>query len=442
MQFLILGTVEMCHARMRIRPTGRNQRTVLAMLVLHANRPVALAEIIEAIWAGTPPRTAATKVHGLVSGLRKLLADHVGRAEANRLIATRDPGYVLQIQPHQLDLDEFEQRWAAARNELRQGRVDLAGEHLHDALALWRGSALCDVADNLAASERPALEERRLTALEERIGIDLQLGRHADLVSELTTLVAAHPFREILRAHLMTALWSSGRTADALACFRAGQQLMSEELGLEPGPDLRRLHLAILTGTPALPRYVAPPHGSPAHVACRSTATAAVVSALSAYSGTPPVAVISGEPGTGKTVVSLHVAFHLRACFPDGQVHVELNGSGDRPLSPREAMAAVLQALQPAVHGAFRPDAAPEPSTGREEPFEGLPEDLADAYRQALSDRRILVILDNAAGAWQIEPLLPKTPNCAVLVTSRSPLEAVTARTHLALGSFASYLRW
>ncbi|MEV5573819.1 BTAD domain-containing putative transcriptional regulator [Spirillospora sp. NPDC052269] len=430
MQILILGSVEMCHARMYIRPMGRNQRTVLAKLGLHANRPVALTEIIEAIWAGRPPRTAATKVHGLVSGLRKLLADHVGRAEANRLIATRDPGYILQIQPHQLDLDEFEQRWAAARDELRHGRADLAGEHLHDALALWRGSALLDVADNLAASERPALEERRLTALEERIGIDLQLGRHADLVSELTALVAAHPFREVLRAHLMTALWSSGRTADALACFRAGQQLMSEELGLEPGPDLRRLHLAVLTGNPAFPRYIPPPHGSPSQIACRSTATAAVISALSAYSGTPRVAVISGEPGAGKTIVSLHVAHRLRSCFPDGQVHVELNGSGDRPLSPREAMAGVLQALRSAGHGAFRSDIPADP------------EELTDAYREALSDRRILVILDNAAGAWQIEPLLPMTPNCAVLITSRSPLEAVPARTHLTLGSFASYLRW
>ncbi|MQY08408.1 AfsR/SARP family transcriptional regulator [Actinomadura macrotermitis] len=431
MMFHVLGPVEIRHEGRSLRPAGSHQRTVLALLLLNADRPVPLARVIEAVWGDRAPRTATAKVHNLVCGLRKLIAGCLGPAEATRIIATRAPGYLAQPGPGRLDLAEFEHRWCLARAHERAGRPEPARAELATALDLWRGTALGDVAAPLADAMGPVLEERRLTALEERIALDLRLGRHADLVSELSALLAAHPFREGLRGQMMTALRQAGRPAEALAVYRQGRRLMTEELGLEPGAELRRLHESILAGRAddrpaARTRPAAPVRPVPTQLprddagfTGRRAAVAALAAALAGPGRMAPVAVVSGMPGIGKTTLAVHAAHRLRDRFPDGQLYLELRGSSARPVPPGDALRRLIRAL----------GAAPPPT--------GSSDELAALYRTALAGRRMLIVLDDAAAEGQVRPLLPGGPGCAVLVTSRRALAALDADTRLPLEVFS-----
>ena len=239
---------------------GTKQRSLLAILLLHANEVVSSDRLIDQLWGESPPSTAAKSVQVYVSGLRKELGE--GK------ITTQPPGYVMRTGPSELDLAQFEQLLAEAR------RADpaTAAQKLRRALALWRGPALADLQyEPFAQTDIARLEELRWTALEQRIDADLAAGRHAELVGELESLVAGHPLKERLRGQLMLALYRSGRQAEALDAYRHAQRELAEELGLEPSEELRRLEQSILqhdpeldlTGeTPAQPKQVRVPDRS------------------------------------------------------------------------------------------------------------------------------------------------------------------------------------
>jgi DNA-binding SARP family transcriptional activator len=260
MDFRILGPLEVAEQDRTLALGGVKQRSLLAVLLLHANELVSADRLIDELWGDAPPSTAAKGLQVQVSRLRKELG--AGR------VATHPPGYVLRLEPSEFDLARFEQ----LRDEAKRADPPTAARKLRDALSLWRGPALADLAyERFAQIEIARLEELRLSALEQRIDADLAAGDHAELVGEIEALVAQHPLRERLRSQLMLALYRSARQAEALEAYRAAQRELAEELGLEPSEELKQLEQAILrqdpaldpsggdTPPPALPRQATPP---------------------------------------------------------------------------------------------------------------------------------------------------------------------------------------
>ena len=241
MEFRLLGPFEVVEHDRLLQLGGRKQRSLLAVLLLHANEVVSTDRLIDELWAQTPPRTAAKSIQLYVWRLRKELGE--GR------IVTRAPGYMLRVEPSELDLARFEQLLVEARGADPKS----AAQKVRGALALWRGPPLGDFAyEPFARGQIARLEELRWAALEQRIDADLASGRHAELVGELEALVAEHPLRERLRCQLMLALYRSARQAEALDAYRAARTELSEELGLEPSEELKRLERAILQQDPVL----------------------------------------------------------------------------------------------------------------------------------------------------------------------------------------------
>jgi DNA-binding SARP family transcriptional activator len=249
MEFRILGPLEVRgEGGQRLPlPSGRH-RALLALLLLHANEVVATERLIEELWEGEPTENAATALYGYISQLRKALGDG-GR----QLLHTRAPGYLIELEPDQLDATHAEQLVAAGRAALREGEPGQAAATLREALSLWRGAPLAELAyESFAQAEIRRLEELRLAALEERIEADLALGRHGDVIGELGALVADHPLRERLRGQLMLALYRGGRQAEALAVYQDGRRALVEELGIEPSRPLQELEQKILRQDPDL----------------------------------------------------------------------------------------------------------------------------------------------------------------------------------------------
>jgi DNA-binding SARP family transcriptional activator len=241
MDFRLLGPMEVAGDDGSLALGGRKQRSVLAMLLLHANQMVSADRLIDSLWGASPPLTAGKTIQVYVSRLRKALGD-------DRL-ATHAPGYVLYVEPDELDLTRFEQLVAEARRTSPEN----ASAKLREALSLWRGPALADLAyETFAQAEITRLEEMRLGAVEQRLEADLALGRHDELVAEREALITLHPLRERFRYQLMLALYRAARQAEALEAYRAARQELSDELGLEPSESLKQLEAAILRQDPAL----------------------------------------------------------------------------------------------------------------------------------------------------------------------------------------------
>jgi DNA-binding SARP family transcriptional activator len=241
MQFRLLGPLDVAEQNRTAALGGVKQRSLLAILLLHANEVVATDRLIGELWGESPPATVAKSVQSYVMRLRRELGPE--------RLSTRPPGYVLNVAPDELDLAVFER----LRGEARRAEPARAAQKLREALALWRGPPLADLAyEPFAQTEIVRLEELRLAVLEERIDADLADGRHGDLVGELEALIVDHPLRERLRAQLMLALYRSGRQAEALHAYRAARRELADELGLEPGEELRRLEQAILQQDPEL----------------------------------------------------------------------------------------------------------------------------------------------------------------------------------------------
>ena len=431
MRFGILGPLEVWDDERQLTVPGPQQRALLTVLLLSANRVVPTDRLIECLWGEDPPGTARALLQGCVSQLRRVL-----RTDRGQPLMTRDPGYLLEVGPGELDLDRFDELVAAAR---RCGDLTRSGELLVEALALWRGPALTAVTTEACRAEAVHLEERRLGAVEERIDVDLRRGRAADLVAELTTLVGAHPLRERLWAQHMLALYGVDRQAEALAAYRRLRETLVEQLGVEPSAMLQQVQRDILAGADALGGYLRgrgaagratggpPASPAPAQLPAATTAftgrtghLARLDELLRTRPAGLPILVITGTAGVGKTALAVHWAHQVRDRFPDGQLYVNLRGyAPTAPLRPVDALSRFLLALGV--------------------PVEQVPADLDQAaalYRTLLTDKRVLVVLDNARTAEQVRPLLPGGPGCLVLVTSRDRLAGLVARDgadHIAL---------
>ncbi|MFI9383160.1 BTAD domain-containing putative transcriptional regulator [Kutzneria sp. NPDC052558] len=404
MELRLLGTVRAIVDGREATLGGRQQRLVLAVLALHVNQPVAVTRMIDWIWPD-PPRRAEHAVRVHVSQLRSALAE----AE----ILAQGPAYVLRTDPSCIDVHRFQDLVDRAKDAEDEARVAL----LDEALALWEGPALADVADpELRDRLCGGLQERRLLAAEDRYDAMLRLGQGRDLIHDLTAYVNRHPTRERPVGQLMLALYRDRQQALALEVFRRTREMLAEELGIDPGPELHRLELAILRNDPTLdpaavrldvpallPAGVADFTGREAHLRRLDEDTAGGDAVV--------ISTIAGAAGIGKTTLALHWAHRARPRFPDGQLYANLDGFAvGPPLRPEQVLFQFLRALGV--------------------PAEQVPADLAEAsglYRTVLADRRVLVVLDNAASAEQVRPLLPASHTCAVLVTSRNRLDGLVA---------------
>src|SRR5215216_933779 len=434
MQFRLLGPLEVWDGDEQIDLGGAQQRALLALLLLNANRTVRRAQVIDWLWDTEPPRTAGDLVLQYVSRLRRALRRCRTAEGSSRRLLTHASGYLLQVEPDELDLDRFERLVDQAHQAIATHDLDVATGTLRQALGLWRGPALANLPLSLAVgAESARLEEARLVALEERLEVDLALDRHALLVGELEALVASYPDRERPRRQLMLALYRSGRRAKALTVYRNTRKMLVEELGLEPSPALQQLERAILRADPALePVQLAASAtldepGSPGgpcqlppdidDFTGREAALAEVRQLLEGEQATAIViSAIAGKAGVGKTALAVRVAHRLRPRFPDGQLYVNLRGAEAEALDPADVLAGFLRAL--GVEGALI--------------AEGL-EERVRQFRSRLADRRVLIVLDNAGDEAQVRALLPASPGCAALVTSRALLSGLEAAHQLPL---------
>lgn len=377
---------------------------LLATLLLRPNRFVSVDELVGRLWEGEP--TTVDRAHKTLQMTVLRLRQALGAA--NR-VRTTPGGYLVEVRPDELDLLRF-------RELVRAG--DFAA-----ATRLWRGPALADVvSDSVHRDDVPPLEDERLAALERRIDADLDRGLAGELVAELTALTGQHPLRERFWAQRMSALSRAGRQAEALESYREITALLADELGVDPSPELRRLHLALLNGDTEVPQR---------KVICQLPPDTATfvgreqllreVEAKLAPGGGVPVVVLSGAPGAGKSAFTIRAAHRLRDRFPDGQLFVRLNGAGATPRDPAEVLGELLVALDVSVTG--MPD--------------GL-EARTAAFRAQLADRAMLVVLDDAAGPEQVRPLLPGTAGCAVLISSRQRLVQIDGAHSLRLPPLSS----
>jgi DNA-binding SARP family transcriptional activator/tetratricopeptide (TPR) repeat protein len=414
-RFGVLGplTIESPHGR-RTTPRGDHQRTLLAVLLLNANSSVPVDALVETLWPETPPKSYASNLHTYVSRLR---------ARIEGLAIERDPhGYRLVAEPGELDLLSFREAAAAGKAAARAGDPAAAAGHYRRALAEWRGPVLSGLHVPRLDADVARLESERLAAFEDCVDAELSDGRHGELTGELQAMITEHPLRERLAAQLMIALHRAGRQADSLAVYRDLRTTLVEELGVEPGAEVRRVHAAVLRGedpvpatkvTPVFPICQLPP--DIADFAGREGEIAKLSGLLGDGTGVP-VAVLTGEPGAGKSTLAISTAHRLRRSFPDGQLFVPLAGASS-PRDLADVLGDLLRAL--GVTGPAIPDDV---------------EARAAVYRGRLADRRVLVVLDDAAGPDQIRALLPGTPGSAVLVTSRQRLSGLAGadRLHLA----------
>lgn len=406
MRFGILGPLRVGGGEATV--TAGRDRTVLAVLLLRAGRVVPVEELIDAVWEERPPATARTQLQICVSRLRQRLAV-LGLPPG---IIVRDPvGYGIRVEPDDLDAEVFAREVEAARAEVAAGRHPEARRRYRSALALWRGPALSGMTSRSVRRRAQALDEQRLTALEECVDVELRLHRAADLIGELTESVERNPLRERLRGQLMLALSGVGRQADALAVYREGRRLYAEELGIEPGAALQELHQRVLAGDLAVggaeSRPMAPVRALPRAIADftgRQQTVARLVKEVEEDGAR--IQLIDGMAGSGKTTLAVHLATALGDRYPDAHLFVDLHGHSDRqPVSPAAALAGLLHQL--GVPG----DRIPADVDGR-----------AALWRSELSGRQAVVVLDNASSAAQVAPLLPNGRHCLTLITSRGRL--------------------
>lgn len=410
-RFRLLGALEV---RGPAGPVGlgpRKQRCVLAVLLLEPGTVVSAHRLVDLVWGERPPPTARKAIQVYVSGLRRALADVPGVA-----LHTHGDGYRLDLAAaDDVDVHRFRRltERAAAAEPAAAERL------LTDALALWHGTALSDVdSDPLRRAVVEPLAEQRLAAVESLAATRLALGRPAESVAALSSLVAEHPLREHAHVLLMRALHAAGRDAEALAAFAGLRARLAEELGTEPGPASRRLHETILRGD-APPAAVPVPAQLPAGTGTllgRDEVVGHIAGELLRTDG-PRVVTLHGPGGIGKTELAVHVARRVRARFPDGQLYAELGGMRDEPATATAVLGGFLRAL------GVSPTELPAGEVER-----------GALYRTLVSGRRLLVVLDDARDSAQLRALLPGGPGTAVLVTARGRLTGLLDAVAVAPG--------
>ncbi|MFD6157042.1 BTAD domain-containing putative transcriptional regulator [Nocardia sp. NPDC060256] len=447
------------------------QQAVLAALLLEMNRPVSMNAIIDGVWGEHPPSDARNGVQTYVSRLRRALAPR--RRVAEPALVRADTGYVLHGDPSLSDHVAFDRLIATAERCRRDADLAAAATHTDAALALWRGEPFSGLAGPTIEAERRRLQERYLAALEHRAGIKLARGQHAEAVAELAPLVSSYPLQERFRTLLMLGLYHCGRQAEALMVFQDAQRRLADEIGIEPGRELRELHRRILrdeieppaeepptqTGrnesgyggvdfadidqksswpTASVAAETAPAIASamgrtesrpesrnqlPGDIADFTGRTAEMGRLLTdippeAARPTVFIQAIDGMAGVGKTTLAIHAAHQLSNQFPDAQLYLDLHGHAaeSAPIDPMVALDRLLRAVGV--------------------PSESIPPDLdarAALWRTEIAALSALLVLDNVADAAQIRPLLPGTASCLVLITSRRRLVDLEAAKSLSL---------
>jgi len=437
MQFRVLGPLDVrTRDGAAVHIGAAKQRRLLAALLLQPNRLVRTERLQAALWRDKPPPSTASLVRTYVSRLRlRLGLDDNGGAPG---IAAVPGGYRLRVADDELDSLVFERFTSDGLRALAGGDRAAAVTRLHRGLALWRGPALEDLTlDDDMAAEVGRLAERRAAAEVAWIDARLDLGQHADLTTELRAMVAEHPLRERLWAQWMLALYRCGRRAEALSAFRDLRRRLVRELGVEPDASTQRLHQRILAGDPVLDlptdsdggpgersvsvRPVVPRQLPPdlATFTGRAAELARLRATLRPGGGTDPVPIvaINGVGGIGKSALAVHTAHQLADRFPDGQLYANLQGATDgrAPLTPFAVLNRFLRSL-----GAGARDIADV-------------DEAAARFRAVTAGRRLLVVLDDARDAAQVRPVLPASPTCAVLVTSRTMLASLDGAFHVRL---------
>ncbi|MGK5630647.1 AfsR/SARP family transcriptional regulator [Streptomyces sp. URMC 123] len=420
---------------------GPQQRVLLAALVLARGQAISRARLIDLLWEGDVPdgAAAAATLRAHVLHLRRVLEpDRRGRGRLGFEVlvsvgGAKDTSYALRLADDQVDATQFVRLAQRARDALGVQRPEDAVRLLDRALALWDGAALTGVdGRSFAVAEAARLEELRLVAREDRLDALLALGRHQDVIDEVRALVGEHRLRERLWAQLILALHRCGRRADALAAYRQIYRLLADELGLEPGRPLKRLHQQVLLADPLLDRPGAPapegragprpampvPRQLPPDVAAFTGREGDVRRLDELLSDGDPgpgrtlvITSVTGTAGIGKTTLAVHWMHRVADRFPDGQLYVNLRGYAHAaPAGADEALGHMLRAL--GVAPALVPESQDE---------------KAALYRSLLADKRLLILLDDAAELDQVRPLLPGSPTCLVVVTSRNDLRGLTA---------------
>ncbi|GAB4052595.1 AfsR/SARP family transcriptional regulator [Catellatospora paridis] len=417
MQVRLLGPVDVAAAGVATEVPGLRRKAVLAVLGLHPGQIVSSDRLIDVVWGGNAPVTALNTLQRHISYLRDVLGSKTS-------IVARPPGYLLNLPGESTDAE-------AAQRLIRLGTQSSdpaqALDHLRGALALWRGRPLADVAElRWLGEQAERLDHLEYEATRALVDVRLTLGEHAQLIPELEQLISARPFDEDLQRQLMLALYRCGRQAESLACYQRLKRALADELGIDPGLALRELEAAILRQDASLQALA--PAVTVAAVPAAASAPAQLPLAIPAFaarqrevarldamlagrgSASVLIATVSGTAGVGKTTLAVHWAHQVRQAFPDGQLYVDLRGF-DRDgalVDPAVALRGFLDAFGVAV--------------------QRIPAGLdaqAALYRSVLSGKRVLVVLDNARDVAQVRPLLPGSPGCAVLVTSRNQLTAL-----------------
>ncbi|WP_051451085.1 AfsR/SARP family transcriptional regulator [Actinospica robiniae] len=446
MQYALLGPIAVSGDDGPLEINGTLRRTLLAALLLRPNQVVSADQLADLLWGDRPSVSATTSLYNQVMRLRQALGRHAGRIRAV------PPGYVIDVEPGELDTAVFAEHGAAAAQATQSADWAAASREYAAALALWRGQPLADVPALQSDATIQQLNEERLLAQQGRIEADLHLARHDQVIGELRTLIDRHPWREAFHGQLMLALYRAGRQPEALDVYRDLRRAVADEFGVEPSDSVRGLHARILRSdqglalppaaqaeaaaaasaaveisVPLPPR--APVRQLPADTRAFTgreseleTLVEAARQARSAHAhddaSTVVICAINGMGGIGKTTLAIRAAHRLAECFPDGQLFIDLQGhSVDLdPVSPQDALDYLLRSL------GVEPVAIPQEMQER-----------AAFYRSRLAGTKTLLVLDNARSAAQVRPLIPAGPGCLVVVTSRTQLTGLDDAEFLSL---------
>ncbi|MBT2233616.1 AfsR/SARP family transcriptional regulator [Nonomuraea sp. NEAU-A123] len=425
MDFKILGPIEVRTSRGRPIALGRRkQRVLLAALLLNTDKAIPSRRMLDWLWGEHAPATAQSNLYTYISALRKVL-DSPSRIEAG------PNGYLLRVTPGEVDVTLFEDLAAQGQQALSAGRHDVALERLTRALCLWRGESVLEELPlpTPLRCEAARLERLRATVVDASLEARLALGQHDEMLADLEALTRRDPLNERLRTQLMLALYRSGRRADALTIYQGARMTLAAEVGIDPGPDLVRMHQRILADDPALtpPPAVAARRApaelpiGPAAFTGRAAEITRLRTMLTSASGATAISAITGAAGVGKSALAVHVAHQVAGRFADGRLYVDLHDStpGVAPLNPADVLARLLRSLGDDTAG--RPDV----------------DEAAARFRSLTDGRHLLLLLDNARDAAQVRPLLPASPTCRVLVTARRMLTSLDAASHFRLGVMA-----
>lgn len=440
----LLGPISIQIDDQEVRP-GPKQRALLAILALEAQRAVPASRLVELLWREGPPRNALGTLRSHVAHLRRVLEPRLGRRAAHSVLVTEGAGYALRLPPEQVDVIQFRRLVDAGLRALAGRDAGAAVERLRAALALWRGPALDDLAEEpFAVGEATRFGELRRNARRALVEAELGLGRHAEMTAELSALIAEAPSDEELRRQLAVALYRCGRREEAVEVCREGLRRLHEhgldssmlqavQRGiLQDAPEMRWGGTAAGVPDPSIRPFQLPP--DVAEFTGREHELAVLRALLPGTAGGLESAVvisaIDGQPGIGKSALAIHLAHELAPRFSDGVLYANLRGVGPYRLKPLQVLCEFLRSLGM--------------------PDERLPTELDAAvaqFRSVLAARQVLVVLDNAADAAQIRPLLPTSARCAALVTSRTQLADLNGARPLTLdllglGEAVALLAW